>query len=452
MEIKIKLPEKVKFIIDTIENAGFEAFAVGGCVRDSLLGREPNDWDITTSARPEQVKKLFRRTVDTGIQHGTVTVMLKEEGFEVTTYRIDGEYEDSRHPKSVTFTPVLREDLARRDFTINAMAYSESRGLVDEFGGAQDLELRVIRAVGMPENRFEEDALRILRAFRFAAQLGFSIDGATKKAAEDLAPTLSKISAERINTELTKLLVSDHPENVIELYEAGITKVILPEFDKCMETEQNNPHHCYNVGVHTAHALKNLTADQTSDAAELRILRWALLLHDFGKPTVKTTVDGIDHFYEHAVESERLAEVILRRLKNDNHTIDVVKKLIYFHDYRPAETKKSVRKAVNKIGEDLFPLLLKVQRADVKAQSDFQREEKLKREDCLEEIYRGIIERKECVSLKTLAINGGDLIAAGMKPGKELGETLKRLLDDVLEDPSCNTKEILMEKVLKGLD
>ena len=258
----IELPERVKEILDTIMEAGYEAYAVGGCIRDSILGRKPNDWDITTSASPYEIKELFRRTVDTGIQHGTVTVMMDKEGFEVTTYRIDGDYKDGRHPSEVTFTASLKEDLRRRDFTINAMAYNEQNGLVDIFGGMQDIADGVIRCVGEPRERFSEDALRIMRAVRFSAQLGYQIEEKTKAAIEELAPTLKKISAERIQVELVKLVTSKHPEELLTAYETGITSVILPEFDLCMETEQHNPHHLYNVGMHTIHAMEVIPADK----------------------------------------------------------------------------------------------------------------------------------------------------------------------------------------------
>lgn len=249
--IRIQIPEKAKFIIDRLAAAGFEAYAVGGCVRDSILGRIPQDWDITTSARPEQVKTLFPRTVDTGLQHGTVTVLLEKEGFEVTTYRIDGRYEDSRHPTEVIFTPNLEEDLRRRDLTINAMAYNDDRGLVDIYGGMQDIADKVVRCVGNPLDRFGEDALRILRAIRFSAQLGYRIEENTGDAIRQLAPLLKNISAERIQTELVKLMTSPHPDYLREAYTNGVTKVFLPEFDLAMETEQNHPHHCYSVGEHT---------------------------------------------------------------------------------------------------------------------------------------------------------------------------------------------------------
>ena len=448
MNYKIILPDDVKFIIETIENAGFEAYAVGGCVRDALLGREPADWDITTSAKPHEVKALFRRTIDTGIQHGTVTIMIKENGYEVTTYRIDGEYEDSRHPKNVEFTPVLREDLARRDFTINAMAYNERDGLVDEFGGIEDLSKGIIRAVGFAESRFEEDALRIFRAFRFAAVLNFDIEEETVKAAKKLAHTLERISAERINIELTKLILSDNPDYIMKLYENGITAVVLPEFDRCVETIQNNPHHCYNVGEHTAQSMKALKREDVENADDFRILRIALLLHDFGKPDSKSTdAKGIDHFYGHDLKGSEIAVKILRRLKYDNNTIDKVKRLVRWHDERPNPDEKIVRRMINRVGEEIYPLLLILHRADIAAQSDYKRAEKLEAEDRLMEVYRAIINRGDCISLKMLSVNGGDLIAAGMKPGKELGEMLNKLLDRVLEDPSCNRKEILMEEV-----
>ena len=279
--IRISIPAGAAKILHTLEDAGFEAFVVGGCVRDSLLGREPHDWDITTSAGPQEVKALFPRTIDTGLKHGTVTVLMGREPYEVTTYRIDGDYLDGRHPSEVTFTSSLREDLQRRDFTINAMAYSESRGLQDCFDGVSDLENGRIRAVGDPMKRFGEDALRIMRAVRFAAQLGYEIEEETVQAMKALAPTLSKVSAERIAAELEKLLVSPHPEKLRMAYECGITAVILPEFDRCMETPQHNPHHKYSVGEHTIQSMLHVRPN--------RILRLTMLLHDFGKPDCRTT-------------------------------------------------------------------------------------------------------------------------------------------------------------------
>ena len=438
-EIEIRIPPGAAKILRVLEDHGYEAYVVGGCVRDSLLGRDPHDWDITTSALPMQVKALFRRTIDTGLKHGTVTILEGGEPFEVTTYRVDGEYLDGRHPSEVTFTASLKEDLQRRDFTINAMAYSEKKGLQDFFGGYPDLEKGLIRAVGDPMKRFGEDALRIMRAVRFAAQLGYEIEEETVQAMKVLAPTLSKISAERIAAELEKLLVSPHPEKLKMAYECGITAVILPEFDRCMETEQNNPHHKYSVGEHTIVSIGNARPD--------RILRYAMLMHDFGKPSCKTTDDqGIDHFYGHQEVSAQMANDILRRLKTDNETRRSVAKLVRYHDLTCGLTGKSIRKAINLLGEDLFPLYLEVKDADTRAQSDFRFQEKM---DYLEEVrllYGKILEERDCLSLKDLAVNGKDLIEAGMKPGKEIGEVLAAMFSDVIENPEHNDKEYLMEK------
>ncbi len=442
----IQLPEPVKYIINTIMEAGYEAYAVGGCIRDFILGRIPDDWDITTSASPYQVKELFGRTIDTGIQHGTVTVMIGKEGYEVTTYRIDGEYEDGRHPKEVTFTPNLEEDLKRRDFTINAMAYNEKTGLVDIFEGICDIERKVIRCVGSPVERFNEDALRMMRAVRFSAQLGYQIEEETAKAIRILASNLTKISAERIQTELVKLVTSPHPDYLRIAFETGITAVVLPEFDICMRTKQNNPHHCYSVGEHTLKAMCGIRANKA--------LRLAMLFHDIGKPS-RLTVDekGIDHFYGHPTVSEKMAGDILHRLKFDNDTISTVKKLVKYHDYEVKAVPRNVRRAIMKIGEDIFPLLFEVKRADIAAQSDYRKEEKLARITQVEEIYQMILAENQCVSLKTLAVSGKELITeAGMKPGKELGEVLKKLLELVIDEPDMNNREILLAKAVEWIE
>ena len=366
-----EIPQKVEIIINILEKAGYEAYAVGGCVRDALLGRTPNDWDITTSAKPEQVKALFHRTVDTGIA-------------------------------------CLEEDLKRRDFTINAMAYNPRKGLVDLFEGQKDLENKVIRCVGDPLERFTEDALRIMRAVRFSAQLGFSLEEETRKALSVLAPNLKHVSAERIQVELVKLLVSPHPDYLRIAYEAGVTREFLPEFDRCMETPQNTPHHCYNVGER------------------------------------KTDENGRDHFKTHASVGEKMSKEILRRLKFDNDTISRVSRLIRWHDLRPTPAPAEVRKAINVVGEDLFPVWMEVQYADNKAKSDYRGEEKAARQAGVRMTWEEIMEKGECVSMKGLAITGSDLIAAGMKPGKEMGSVLHELLDAVLENPELNKKEALL--------
>ena len=442
MELKIRIPEQVNTILEKLHESGHEAYVVGGCVRDALLGREPNDWDITTSALPHMVKEIFPRTIDTGLKHGTVTVLIGREAYEVTTYRVDGVYEDGRHPKQVTFTPSLSEDLRRRDFTINAMAYDPDSGLVDLFGGQQDLSDGIIRAVGDPMQRFTEDALRILRAFRFSAQLGYGIDPDTLRAASELSQNLSKISSERIRDELEKILLSDNPDILMKAYEAGITAVFLPEFDVCMETPQNNPHHCYTVGEHTIWSVALIRKD--------RILRLTMLLHDFGKPATRETDEkGIDHFRGHPEESYHISKVILRRLKYDNETIRKVTTLVRYHDVRMRLTEPAVRKTIVRIGEDLYPLYLEIQHADTMAQSLYQRDDKLAYTAELEMIYDRIMSRGDCLSLKYLAVNGSDIIAAGVKPGREVGGILAQMLEDVLNVPEHNDKGYLMEHYVK---
>lgn len=436
--MKIQLPEKVHRIIDTLEEAGYEAYAVGGCVRDSILGRTPDDWDITTSAKPEACKRLFPRTVDTGIKHGTVTVLLGGEGFEVTTYRIDGVYEDGRHPSEVTFTVNLKEDLRRRDFTINAMAYNERSGLVDLYGGLRDIEDQVIRCVGDARERFEEDALRMLRAVRFSAQLGYRIDKDTGEAIRAMSVNLQKISAERIQTELVKLVTSPHPDYLRTAYELGITAQILPEFDLCMKTPQRHKHHCYDVGEHILHSMLGVAPD--------KVLRLGMLFHDIGKPqTLTVDADGTTHNKKHPAAGEKITREVMRRLKFDNDTTDKVTKLVLYHDYDIAATEAGVRRAINRIGEDIFAMIFTVRRADIGAQSDYMREEKLQKVAYIEEIYQKILSRKDAVTLKDLAISGSDLIAEGMAPGRQIGETLAALLDKVLDDPGLNTREILLE-------
>ena len=435
--MKIQLPEKVKVMIQTLEAAGYEAYAVGGCVRDSVLGRVPADWDITTSALPEQVKELFHRTIDTGIEHGTVTVMMDKEGFEVTTYRVDGEYRDHRHPEQVNFTGELKEDLRRRDFTINAMAYNDRCGMVDAFGGIEDLKHGVIRCVGVARERFEEDALRILRAVRFAAQLGFEIEKETADAARTLAGNLKDISAERIQTELVKLLVSPHPEMLRTAYELGITRVVLPEFDVMMETPQHHPHHMYSVGEHTLKALEFTDPE--------KVLRLSVLFHDFGKPQTKTTADGVDHFHGHAKISAQETVRIMRRLKFDNATMDQVKRIVLYHDVRPQPDERQIRRLLHRAGEDIFPGLFQVMGADILAQSEYRKIEKLVNLERVHQVYDEILKRKDCISLKNLQVTGKDLIAAGMKPGKKIGEILNQMLEDVLETPEHNEREYLLK-------
>ena len=447
----LKLPENVKKIIHTLQDAGFEAYAVGGCVRDALLGREPDDWDITTSALPEQVKGLFARTIDTGLQHGTVTVLFRAgkdswDTYEVTTFRIDGVYEDARHPKDVTFTPSLREDLKRRDFTINAMAYNETVGLVDCFDGLSDLKNKQIRCVGEAKERFTEDALRMMRAVRFAAQLGFSVVPDTLAQIKALAPRLSMISAERIQTELVKLLVSDHPEKMETLYQCGLTDVFLPEFSALMKTPQNSRHHGENVGEHTIESLRHVRVD--------KVLRLAMLFHDIAKPLCRTTDEnGEDHFHGHPQIGAEMTKKILRRLKFDNDTTRRVVNLVRLHDERVFRLEengsdqkqlRTVRRAISRNGEDVYPDLFAVMRADILAQSAYMRSEKLARVDGYERLWREVLLKKQCLSVKDLAVDGSDLIAQGIPSGPEIGQILHAMLEDVLDEPERNNREYLL--------
>ena len=435
----IELPSRVRKIISTLEDQGYEAFAVGGCVRDVCLGKKPSDWDITTSAPPLKVKEMFSHTVDTGLKHGTVTVVMGHENFEVTTYRIDGAYEDMRHPKEVTFTTSLSEDLKRRDFTINAMAYNERQGIIDLFGGREDLEHHLIRCVGEPEERFHEDALRIFRAVRFSAQLDFSIDGDTAEAIRKLAPELGQISPERIRTELEKLITSDHPERLRTAWKLGVTAQILPEFDAIMTQVQNNAHHVYTVGEHTLRTMQNIPPES--------ILRFTMLFHDFGKPAVQTVdEEGIYHYKNHARASEKIAVSIMKRLKFDNASMNTIRRLIAIHSLYPEETEEGVRRAVHKMGEDLFPAYLKVKRADILGQSPAVQSAKLAYLGRVEDLYATILKRRDCMSLKEMKVTGDDLKKAGISAGPGMGRILNTLLDDVLSVPEHNERGYLMHR------
>ena len=459
-QITITMPADAARIIETLEQAGYEAYAVGGCVRDSVLGRVPEDWDITTSASPEQVKALFPRTIDTGIAHGTVTVMENRVGYEVTTYRVDGVYEDGRHPSSVTFTASLEEDLLRRDFTINAMAYNPRTGLVDLYDGMGDIDRKCIRCVGVPMERFSEDALRILRALRFASQLGFEIEERTLAAMKELAPRLAAVSAERVRVELVKLLGGAHPEMMITAFETGVSDIILQEWNAMMTTTQNNPHHIYDVGRHTVESIKALHLEEAYQAADPHtkmIYDMAMFLHDAGKPACMTyDENGRQHYYGHAKVSTDIARTVLRRLKFDNDTVDTVTALVRNHDCRFELGKcddraKCVRRITSRVGIERMEMLFPIQKADILAQSPTYHESGLRQLRRMREEFDRIVAEQQCVSIRTLAINGKTLIELGYVPGPALGETLERLLETVLEDPAANTAEHLTELASKWL-
>lgn len=398
--LKISLPKEVKHIIDILTQNGYEAYAVGGCVRDSILGRVPGDWDITTSALPQQVKALFRRTIDTGIQHGTVTIMLGKNGYEVTTYRIDGKYEDSRHPESVEFTPNLEEDLKRRDFTINAMAYNDENGVVDIFGGIDDIRNRIIRCVGNAHDRFTEDALRILRAVRFSAQLGFEIDKATKDAARELAPTLVKISRERIHTELNKLLLSDNPDYFSVVYELGVMKVIISELE--------------GVNSGDIDRLKVLIKRTKPCLPE----RYAALLSVIGKDKTRAVLKG---------------------LKLDNATISMAVKLVEYLGITPALTEPQMRHYINEVWKEDALRVIDFNLA-------FASEDEYKGYTDMRNICVTVLERGDCTSLKELRITGKLLMNSGFEAGKQLGGLLEELLLEVLDNPALNDTEYLLER------
>ena len=409
--MKMDIPEKAAMVIKELMNQGFEAYAVGGCVRDSILGRQPEDWDITTSARPEQVKQIFPRTVDTGIEHGTVTVLMDKESFEVTTYRVDGEYEDHRHPKAVTFTASLEEDLKRRDFTINAMAYNDTDGFVDEFKGLDDLDAKIIRCVGEPELRFTEDALRMMRAIRFSAQLGFTIDEATWNAIKKLSPSISKISMERVHVELGKTLMSAHPDYVAQYSEAGLFAPILPVIDNALKSRYKR-----KILATLQHTPDNI------------YLRYAALF-------ITSTPDE--------------AAKTLRALKLDNKTVDTVSKLVELSKMDIEETEPAVRTALNKYGRDFLPLWHELMMAVIQASEDItgiSNPAKVKHLLTLKRLATDILARGDCFTIKGLDISGNDLIEYGLQ-GHEIGETLKSLLDIVIENPKLNDKATLIAMI-----
>ena len=436
--MKINLPEKVNKIIKALENKGFSAYAVGGCVRDSLLGIDPFDWDITTDALPYQVKEIFPKTFDTGLKHGTVSVLIDKDIFEVTTFRCDGEYLDNRHPESVSFTKSIEDDLSRRDFTVNALAYSDSAGLIDCFGGICDLKNKIIRCVGDADKRFNEDSLRILRAVRFSAQKNFEIEENTKLSIIKNAELVKNLSVERVISEITKIILSD-PFKIKDLYDLGILKHIMPEMCLCFENEQNIKWHIYDVGMHSLNVVKNLENKP--------YLRFAGLMHDWGKPYTRgKNEEGEDTFRNHAKKSVEIAEEFLKRYKFSNSDKDKILRLIKYHDREIIPEKKYVKRAINDVGEYIFLDLINLKRADCLSQNLELTSPRLLIYEKYEEIYNEIIMGNEAISVKSLEINGKDLINLGFK-GKEIGDTLNFLLNKVIDNPELNKKETLLKIV-----
>ena len=427
--------EEAQNIIKAIESRGFRAYLVGGCVRDLLLGREPEDWDIASSARPEQIMALFgSAAIPTGVKHGTVTVKAPDGAYEITTFRTDGSYSDGRHPDSVKFSRTIGEDLARRDLTINAMALDSTGHLVDPFDGAEDLDRRVIRCVGDPRERFLEDALRILRAIRFAATLGFSVEDATARAIHDQAELLQRIAAERILAEMNKLLCGSGCREVLLAY-PDVLGVFIPELLPCVGFAQRNVHHCYDIYTHTAYAVDAIRPEP--------ILRWTMLLHDIGKVNTFTADEaGQGHFYGHPEVSGDLAEEICSRLRMRKKDREDIAALIRWHDRNIPLTEKNIGSAVLTLGEENFRRLLEVKRADNSAQAPEFRwvSEKI---DAAEQLLEKMLQQGMCLQLKDLAVNGNDLLALGCS-GKEIGRTLQRLLQQVAAGEIENRRDALL--------
>lgn len=426
-------------ILNILENAGFEAYLVGGCVRDTLMNRTFHDTDITTNALPEQIIEVFKnyKTIPTGIKHGTVTVILNSIPYEITTYRIDGKYSDSRRPDSVEFTTSLREDLARRDFTINAIAMNSKGEISDYFNGTDDIRNKIIRCVGCPEKRFEEDALRIMRAVRFSSQLGFEIEQKTAKAIHSMKDRLKNISKERIREELDKLICGKNCLNVLLEYSDIIT-VIIPEFQKCIGFDQHSPYHKYTVWEHIARAVSFAPQDNIQ-------IRRALFFHDIAKPIcAKFDESGRGHFYNHAKIGSEMTKDIMKRLRYDNDSITTVSTLIAYHSDKIL-TKKNIKKLISVIGDKLFIELIEMKKCDNSAKNDFVRDENIQLDEILAETYK-IIENNECHNLHMLAVNGNDLIKSGLK-GVEIGDTLKELLNLVIEETLPNEHDILLNYI-----
>lgn len=435
---KINLPPQIESAMHRLEQCGFEAFAVGGCVRDSLIGRVPNDWDITTSARPDETAACFSdcRVIETGIKHGTVGVLMDGMLLEITTYRCDGAYLDNRHPENVTFSAHVEDDFSRRDFTVNAMAYRSADGVVDLFGGRADLGSRVIRAVGDPKTRFEEDGLRILRAIRFASVLDFTVEENTARAVHECRGLLSNIAAERIREEFCKLLCGMGAVRILREY-ADVIGTFLPELLRMIGFDQNTKYHCYDVFEHTLHALEE---DVSGDL----ITRLAVLFHDVGKPLCYTEDELGGHFKGHAPIGVEITDGLMHRLRFDNDTVARVKLLVELHDLPFSAERRTVKRLMRRLSDEDIMRLMEIKRCDRLAHAEFFRQPPPELEQ-IPEIVRELREEAACLSLKDLRINGDDLIRMGLKPGKRIGEILRYLLEEVIEERLPNERKALLE-------
>lgn len=442
MSVKIQIPEYARVAMKELNRNGFASFVVGGCVRDSIMGKIANDWDMTTSSLPTETLEVFRdfRTIPTGIKHGTITVLIDKQPLEITTFRIDGEYTDNRRPDSVNFTRNIENDLSRRDFTVNAMAYNENDGLVDLFGGIEDIENKIIRAVGDPDVRFNEDALRIMRAIRFASTLGFEIEEKTAESIKRNKHLLNNIAPERIRVELEKLLLGKDAEKIL-LEFSDVIFEIIPELKETYAVSQNCPYHIYNVWEHI---VKSVIVSK-----EEKNIRLCMLLHDIGKPQMKTTDEkDQDHFKGHASVSADKAFEILKRLRYDNKTISTVTKLIFHHDDRLYNAPQNIKKHASKHGFEFLYLLDEVSRADILAQNP-QMNDRLHLCDKYIHELKKIEEENLCLKISDLSVNGNDLVSLGYK-GKEIGETLEKILDKILKNELENSKEKIIDYINKN--
>ena len=433
----IKVPNEAQYIIDTLEKNGYEAYVVGGCVRDAVLGKEPKDWDVCTLALPEQTIKCFegQPIIETGLKHGTITIMINHQPFEITTYRIDSIYCDNKTSDRIGLVNSLKEDLSRRDFTINAMAYSPSRGLVDFFDGIADIKDHIIRCVGDADKRFQEDALRIMRALRFASVLGFDIEDETAAAMFRNKESLMSIAVERISSEINKLVIGQNIGDLL-LYYTPVIEIIIPEIKDMIGFEQNNSYHHLDVWKHTIASVSNAPADKD--------LRLTMLFHDIAKPQCYTESGSVGHFYGHPQVSSDMAKEILWRLKYDNDTIETVTQLILYHDTDILPRRKHIKRWLNRIGEKRLRQLIEVKRADTLAQSTIYRKEKMSTFDKIFLMLDEIIGQQLCFSLRDLAVNGRDLIIIGVPEGVEVGKMLNRLLEMVIDELIENDKDELI--------
>lgn len=438
--LKLVAPKEGLVIIALLEEAGYEAYFIGGCVRDTVMGNVPKDWDICTNARPEEMVKCLSccKLLDTGINYGTLTAIYGGEVFEVTTYRIDGEYENYRHPRSVFFTDDLNEDLSRRDFTINAVAYNPKTGIYDLFGGMRDINSKLIRCVGVSEHRFEEDALRILRCLRFASSLGFVIEQETSSALKVKKCLLNAISLERIRVELDGILCGVNAEQVCREYRDVLAKVV-PEIIPSFDFDQCSPYHIYDVWEHTLHTLNKIGNEP--------VLRLAALFHDLGKPSCFTLdVKGVGHFYGNEEKSTEIATEVMSRLKYDKKTTQMVQEIVRKHGLILEPTLKFVKRRLNKMGKEALKNLIELELADVGSQNPKHTYERVARIEEFREIMESVLRDELCFTLDALDVNGSDLIAQGMEPGPDIGRILKILLEEVLDEKLENTKRDLLER------